>query len=79
MDPTSETNRPTDRPTRHTHTPVPPTEKDVQQWMESVLGEPFPEDLTFAQALKDGQVCTCVYKTVQRAVGFGLGYVDRVV
>lgn len=47
--------------------------------MESVLGEPFPEDLTFAQALKDGQVCTCVYKTVQRAVGFGLGYVDRVV
>lgn len=37
------------------------TEKDVQQWMESVLGEPFPADLTFAQALKDGQVGVCVY------------------
>jgi hypothetical protein len=29
--------------------------------MESVLGEPFPEDKTFAQALKDGQVCMCVF------------------
>lgn len=38
------------------------TEKDVQQWMESVLAEPFPAELTFAQALKDGQVGgMCVY------------------
>lgn len=48
---------PNPQPTTHTTT----TEKDVQQWMESVLGEPFPADLTFAQALKDGQVGVCVY------------------
>lgn len=29
-------------------------EEEVQQWIEGVLKEPFPEDLTFAEALRDG-------------------------
>ncbi|KAM3574496.1 hypothetical protein VYU27_003600 [Nannochloropsis oceanica] len=29
-------------------------EEEVQHWVESVLKEPFPEGMTFAEALKDG-------------------------
>lgn len=47
------------------------TEEEVQHWVESVLKEPFPEGMTFAEALKDGTRLCRLINEVQVCVACG--------
>lgn len=50
------------------------TEKEVQHWVEGVLKEPFPEGMTFAEALKDGtRLCRLINEVQVRVVCGGFG------
>ena len=55
------------------HTRPPPTEEEVQTWVEGVLQEPFPIDQTFAEALKDGTRLCRLLNTVKVRTSGGRG------
>jgi len=44
-------------------------EEEVQHWVEGVLKEPFPEGMTFAEALKDGtRLCRLINEVQVRTM-----------